>query len=208
MVYVIFAVSQSMWNGLRFSLRQAFALTAKQISPKMQRLNSLPGNWRSQTTFYLIILFIVVADQLSKLWVRNNLDLGQSRPEEGILRFTHVTNDGIIFGLHAPQILSLITPIILIIVALFFYYYMSRYYLSDSWLLKTGFALVIGGSIGNLIDRFRFGYVTDFIDIRLWGVYHWPSFNLADSALIIGIILLAYLLLHLKTFNITDPGKK
>jgi signal peptidase II len=175
----------------------------------MRRLNSLPGNWRSQGIFFLVTLFAASADQLSKLWVRNSLDLEQSWPEEGILRFTYVTNEGIIFGLNAPQMLSLVTPLVVIIAALFFYYYyFNRYTLSDSRLIKIGFGLVIGGSIGNLIDRFHFGYVTDFIDLRLWGDFHWPAFNLADSALVIGVILIAYLLLRLKTFQSTDPGKE
>ena len=144
---------------------------------------------------------------MSKLWVRNNLALEQSLPEKGILRLTHVTNDGIIFGLRAPHMLSLITPIVVVIAALFFYYYCRyRYILPDSQLIKIGFGLVVGGSIGNLVDRFRFGYVTDFIDFRLWGDFHWPTFNLADSTLVIGIILIIYFLLRLKTFQSTDPG--
>ena len=173
----------------------------------MQRLNSLLGNWQSQGIFLLVILLVTAADQFSKLWVRDNLALGQSRPEEGILRLTHVANEGIIFGLHAHQMLSLIIPIVVVIAALFLYYY-YRYTLLNSGLVKVALGLVIGGSIGNLVDRIRFGYVTDFIDLRLWGDFHWPAFNLADSALIIGIILLVYFLLRLKVFQSIDLGKE
>lgn len=173
----------------------------------MRRLNSLPGNWQSQGILFLVVLLVAVSDQLSKLWVRHNLYLGESIPEKGILRLTHVTNEGIIFGLKAPQMLSLVIPIIVVIAALFLYYYCRyKYVLPDSRLIKIGFGLVIGGSIGNLVDRFRFGYVTDFIDLRLWGDFHWPAFNLADSALVIGIILIVYSLLRLKTFQTTTPG--
>ncbi len=145
---------------------------------------------------------------MSKLWVRNNLALDQSRPEEGILRITHLTNEGIIFGIHAPQTLSLVTSIVVIIAALFlYYYYLNRHILPDSRLIKLGIGLVVGGSIGNLIDRFRFNYVTDFIDVRLWGDFHWPAFNLADSALVIGTVLIIYSLLRLKPFKSKDSGK-
>lgn len=175
----------------------------------MRRLNFLPGNWQSQGIFFLVIFVVVTTDQLTKLFIRNSLDLGQSWPKEGILRLTHVTNDGIIFGLSAPQLLSLIIPFVVVITTLFLYYYSSyRHTFPDSWFIKLGFGLVIGGSIGNLIDRFRFSYVTDFIDIRLWGDYHWPAFNLADSALVIGVILIIYFLLRLKPFQSTDPGKE
>jgi signal peptidase II len=175
----------------------------------MRRLNSLPDNWHTQKILFFVVLLVTAADQLSKLWVRNGLDSGQSWPKEGILRFTHVTNDGIIFGLNVPHILSLIIPIVVVTTALFFYYhYLNRYTLPESRLLKTGFGLIIGGSIGNLIDRFRFGYVTDFIDLRLWDDFHWPAFNLSDSALVIGIILIIYFLLRLKPFQSTNPGKE
>jgi len=174
----------------------------------MRRLNFLPGNWQYQGFFFLVILVVVTADQLTKLWVRHDLAVGQSRPEEGILRLTHVTNEGIIFGLHAPQILSLIIPIVVVIVALFlYYYYIYRYELSDGLLMKTGCGLVVGGSIGNLVDRFRLSHVTDFIDLRLWGDFHWPAFNLADSALVVGVILIIYFMLRSKVFQSTNFSK-
>jgi len=171
----------------------------------MRRLNSLPGNWQSQGIIFLVTLVVAATDQLSKLLVRNNLAIGQSKPEEGILRLTYVTNDGIVFGIHAHQILSIVIPIIVVIVAIFLYY---RYILLSSKLVKTGLGLIISGSIGNLIDRIRFGYVIDFIDIRLWGDFHWPVFNLADTALISGVILLIYFLLRLNTFQNIDLDKE
>ena len=112
-----------------------------------------------------------------------------------MLRLTHRENDGIIFGLPAHQIITLILPVIVVIVALSFYYF--RHDLFNSKLTKIGLALVVGGSIGNLIDRFRFGYVTDFIDIRLWGDTHWPAFNLADLAIVMGVILFILFLLRM-----------
>jgi signal peptidase II len=139
----------------------------------------------------------LAADQLSKLWVRENLFLGESVPQEGVLRLTHVTNEGIIFGLSAHPALSLILPILVVAAVLFLYY---RYPMFHSGLIKIALGLVIGGSLGNLVDRIRFGYVTDFIDLHLWGDFHWPAFNLADLAIVIGIILFVYFWLHLKLY--------
>lgn len=161
----------------------------------MLRLSSLRGSWQSQRVLFLVTLLVLTADQLSKLWVRENLLPGESVPKEGVLRLTYVTNEGIIFGLSAPQTLSLILPILVVAVVLFLYY---RYALFHSGLIKIALGLVIGGSLGNLVDRIGFGYVTDFIDLRLWGDFHWPAFNLADLAIVIGIILFVYFWLRLK----------
>jgi len=161
----------------------------------MPRLSSLQGSWQSQRILFLVALLVLAADQLSKLWVRENLLVGESVPKEGILRLTYVTNEGIIFGLSAHPAVSLIFPILVVAAVLFLYY---RYPMFHSGLIKVALGLVIGGSLGNLVDRIAFGYVTDFIDFRLWGDYHWPAFNLADSALVIGIILFVYFWLRLK----------
>ncbi len=161
----------------------------------MPRLSSLQGSWQSQRILFLVALLVLAADQLSKLWVRENLLVGESVPKEGILRLTHVTNEGIIFGLSAHQALSLILPILVVAAVLFLYY---RYPMFHSGLIKIALGLVIGGSLGNLVDRVRFGYVTDFVDLRLWGDFHWPAFNLADLTIVIGIILFVYFWLRLK----------
>jgi signal peptidase II len=160
----------------------------------MPKVNSPPGSWQSQGILFLVILLVAAADQLSKLWVRDNLFLGQYLPEEGILRLTHRTNEGIVFGLPAPQMLSLVLPILVVGAALFLYH---RYTLLNSGLIKIALGLIVGASIGNLVDRIRFGYVTDFIDLRLWGDFHWPAFNLADLALVVGVILIIFFLLRL-----------
>jgi signal peptidase II len=160
----------------------------------MPRVKSLQGSWQSQRVLFLVALLVLAADQLSKLWVRENLLVGESVPKEGILRLTHVTNEGIIFGLSAHPALSLILPILVVAAVLFLYY---RYPMFHSGLIKVALGLVIGGSLGNLVDRLRFGYVTDFVDLRLWGDFHWPAFNLADLTSVIGIILFVYFWLRL-----------
>lgn len=160
----------------------------------MQRLNSLPGSWQYQGIPFLVVLSVVAADQLSKLWVRSSLLIGESRPEEGVFRLTHVANDGGVFGLSIPQPLALSLPILVVIAIVFL---SCRHPLFGSGLVKTGLGLVVGGSIGNIIDRFHLGHVTDFVDLRLWGDYHWPAFNVADSAIVVGVILIIFFLLRL-----------
>jgi len=111
----------------------------------------------------------------------------------GFFRITHIQNTGAAFGLFPDQ--SLVLTIFALIVGtiiLFFVVYGYRYY---PWLGSTAITLVLGlvlsGTVGNLVDRFRFGHVTDFIDFS-----YWPAFNIADSAVTIGVILFALLLLR------------
>ena len=151
----------------------------------MQKINSLRGSWQRLGAFPLMTILAILADQLTKLWIRCNLSLDESLPEEGIFRLTYVTNEGAVFGISVPRMLPLIFSALIIIAACFFYY---RYSLFNSRLAKIALGLIVGGSIGNLVDRLHLGHVVDFIDIRLWGDFHWPAFNLADTAIVIGVI--------------------
>jgi signal peptidase II len=106
----------------------------------------------------------------------------------GCLSLTNVRNTGSAFGLFANQAFLLtLVAIVGLVTILLFYRYLSRISLLSSFAL----GLVFGGAVGNLIDRLRFGYVTDFIDVRLWRDFHWPAFNAADSAITGGSIVLA-----------------
>ena len=159
----------------------------------MQKVNRQELKWR-HIIFSLTALLIVVADQLSKEWIRSNLAVGQSLPETGIVRLTHIRNTGAAFGLFQDQAFAL-TIIALIGVAILLLYGLflcRRFPFLSSRLSMTAIGLILGGTVGNLIDRVRFGYVTDFIDFGFW-----PSFNVADSAVTIGVILLACFFIHL-----------
>jgi len=136
--------------------------------------------------FFFIALLIVASDQLSKIWIRSNLALGQSLPETGFFRLTHVHNTGAAFGLFHGQsfpltIVALVGVAALLVYALFIY---RRFPFLDNMLGRSALGLILGGTVGNLIDRLYFGYVTDFIDIGIW-----PAFNIADSAIVVGIII-------------------
>lgn len=131
-------------------------------------------------------LLVLVADQISKLWVREGLLLGESIPQGGALRITHMANPGIIFGFPAPTAVSVILSVAAIVVFIFMY---RAYVSSDSRLLNVGVGLFIGGSLGNLVDRIAFGEVTDFIDVGMQDALVRTTFNLADVCIIAGIIL-------------------
>jgi signal peptidase II len=151
-----------------------------------------PGKYRGRLGLFLIVLALVVAlDQLSKLWVRAHLTLGESLPITGRLSLTYIGNTGSIFGLLANQaFLLIITGVASLLIILLFLRYLSP----ATTLGIVAIGLILGGAVGNLIDRLRFGYVTDFIDFRLWGNFHWPAFNIADAALTVGILMLIYYL--------------
>ncbi len=160
----------------------------------MQRVNSLLGSWRRNAAFFPTALLVAATDQLSKSWIRSTLAVGESMPETGFLRLTHVRNTGSAFGLFQDQTFLLtIIAFIGIATLLFFVLFMHRRFpFLATMPAKLTLGLILGGTVGNLIDRLRYGFVTDFI-----AVGRWPAFNIADSAVVIGAILIVYLLIRL-----------
>ena len=159
----------------------------------MQKVNSLQGKWWNVVFFFTTALLLVAADQLSKLWIRSNLAIGESLFEVGFFRLTRVHNTGAVFGLFQGQSLPLTIVALVGVAALLlyvFFFYRKLPFLNDR-LGKLALGLVLGGTVGNLIDRIYLGYVTDFIDFNLW-----PAFNIADSAIVVGTIILANSLLR------------
>ncbi len=155
----------------------------------MQKASELRSGWQWNMLLFLIALLVVAADQLSKVWIRSNLLVGQSLFEAGFFRITHVNNTGAAFGLFQGQsflltIVALVGITVLLVYTLVIY---RKFPLLDNRLGRSTLGLVLGGAVGNLIDRLRFGYVTDFISVGLW-----PAFNIADSAITVGVILFAY----------------
>jgi signal peptidase II len=146
------------------------------------------GSWWRGGLFLIIAAFVLALDQISKLWVSSHLGLYETIPLVGCISLTHARNTGAAFGLFANQAFLLtLVAIVGLVVILLFYRYLSRFNILG--ILALG--LIFGGALGNLIDRLRFGYVTDFVDVRLWGDFHWPTFNVADSAITVGSIVLA-----------------
>jgi signal peptidase II len=137
----------------------------------------------------LIAAVIILLDQLSKAWVLRTWPLPQTGEIELVgqwLALTYVRNEGIAFGLFqgVPQLFT-VTSILIVTGAIYVYlYHMPP---DDPW-LPIMLGLITGGAIGNVIDRLRFGYVVDFIK-TLEGRF--PVFNVADSAVVVGVVLMA-----------------
>ena len=143
-----------------------------------------------QAALCLIVVALVSAsDQLSKLWIRNHLPIGESLNITDRLSFIHIENTGSAFGLLANQTFLIIT--ISIAGSLFILLFL-RYLSPATKLSIVSIGLIMGGAVGNLIDRIRSGSVTDFIYFRLWGDFHWPAFNIADAAIVVGVFVLIY----------------
>jgi signal peptidase II len=135
---------------------------------------------------------IILFDLVTKWLVVQRIDLHEAVPViPDFFQLVHVRNTGAAFGLGANAA-SKVVPLLLnagaIAVFAVVVVYALRSAVTDR-LLQTGLHLILGGAIGNLIDRFRFGYVVDFLDVYV-GNHHWPAFNVADSAICIGIALL------------------
>jgi signal peptidase II len=124
----------------------------------------------------------VAADQLTKRIVSGRLGLGDSVHVVGPFSIRHVENSGIAFGLFASAtaLVILLTALAVVWMLVFFARSGARHPV-----LPVSLGLVIGGSLSNLLDRVRLGYVTDFLDLR-----YWPAFNLADSFIVIGVCIL------------------
>lgn len=137
---------------------------------------------------WLILVLILVLDQVTKYLASINLLEGQTIPViNGIFHITLVHNTGAAFGLFQAH--SGVFVVLSIIVASLILYLNYRW-VNKGTLVTCVLALIVGGAIGNLIDRIRLGYVVDFLDFRIW-----PVFNVADSAISIGtIVLIIYII--------------
>ncbi len=138
---------------------------------------------------YGFALLIIVVDQLTKAWILSGLDLREIRQVPvwpPIFNFTWVENRGVSFGLFGDGSARWMLSLFSIIVAGILGWWALR---ADRRLLITAIGFVMGGAIGNVIDRIRFGFVVDFIDFSGTRIFPWV-FNVADSAITIGVILL------------------
>lgn len=147
----------------------------------------------SRPLLFVIAILVIAADRLSKLWVQHNIRPGHARviiPK--VFRITHVMNTGAAFSMFADAShqnwvrIGLISfSILAAIVMLVLIFRMGR----QLTLTTFAFALVLGGAVGNLYDRITLGEVLDFLEVHIVH-YHYPDFNLADSAIVIGGVLI------------------
>lgn len=150
----------------------------------------------------IVAPIVLLIDQLTKRYVEANIPLYTSWAPfpglEGIIQFTHTANTGAVFGLF--QGTSMFFAALAIIVATGIVYF-SLTLPGGQWLLRLALGLQLGGALGNLTDRLRIGHVTDFIDIGPWYI-----FNVADMALIGGIILFAIVIIRDERRNAAAPA--
>ena len=134
-----------------------------------------------------LIVIIVALDQWSKWAIKTSFQLYESKPViQDIFHFTYVTNDGMAFGLSFPggkHILLVMTILLTGFIVGFLWKEKDGHPL-----VKYGLALILSGAIGNLIDRLLYGKVVDFLDVMI-GNFHWYIFNVADSAVTVGMVL-------------------
>lgn len=141
--------------------------------------------------FTLLFILVIVLDQLTKLWVVSSFTLYESYPViPGFFSLTYLTNTGAAFGILAghPTWWRQAFFVGVALVALVVIGFMYRSMRSESGWYTASLALIAGGAVGNLIDRVRLGSVVDFLDVYI-GTHHWPAFNVADSAITVGVTI-------------------
>lgn len=152
----------------------------------------LSGSTRIRLLYLVLSLILFSLDRGTKELVVNRLPLHESVPVvEGFFHLTHVTNTGALFGILAGlssplRGLVFITVPVLAIILILYFQFRSR---EDDLLAQAGLSMILGGALGNLYDRVFLGHVIDFLDFSVAG-YHWPAFNIADSCICLGVLLL------------------
>ena len=149
----------------------------------------MKGKW---TLTLVPALVVIVLDQLTKAMVLARMDLHQSIPlVDGFFALTYVRNTGAAFGIFAGHDSALRVPALLAVAALALgvLLWFVRTVPVDRKLVIAACGAVLGGAIGNMIDRAAYGEVIDFFDVYV-GTWHWPAFNVADAAITCGVIVL------------------
>jgi len=154
----------------------------------------MQSNLSARFSYILIVILILISDRISKSVIVSHFDLGQPTPViDGIFNITYVQNTGVAFGIlsgfSSPAkvlFLALLAGIAAVVVIIYSLRNDPR-----NRMLQGSLALVLAGALGNLYDRIRYGYVVDFLEFHARG-YYWPSFNIADTSISIGVILLAW----------------
>ena len=153
----------------------------------------MPSKLQGRLPYVLLVAATLVLDRWTKALIQNRFDLNDSVPViDGLFNITYVRNTGVAFGIFSSisspaksVMLSIFTAFAAIVVVTYSVRSPAR-----NRLLQTALALILGGALGNLYDRLAYGYVVDFLEFYV-RAYHWPSFNVADTAISVGVLLLA-----------------
>jgi len=147
---------------------------------------------RKKGVFFITLLLVVGFDQISKIYISSTMSLHASHPViDGFFNITYVRNPGAAFGFltSATPLFRSVFLIAVSAAAIVMILYFLTKNRSAGMLLTFALSLIVGGAAGNLLDRLRFGNVVDFLDFYI-ASYHWPAFNVADSAISVGAVLL------------------
>ena len=149
------------------------------------------SNWRNFTLWMLLAAVITFVDQITKLAIIRWVDLYEKIPLNSFINVTHHRNPGAAFSFLADAggwqrwFFTGLASVVSVVIVVWIY----RLRFQGQWVLSAGLALVLGGAVGNLIDRVRLGYVVDFIQVLIAG-WPFPSFNVADAAISVGAAFL------------------
>ena len=149
------------------------------------------GRRRRLGVHWWLVAAIVAVDQASKLAVIAAIQVFDTVALiPGLLNLVHVHNPGVAFGFlnNLDDAYQKIVTTLLALVALVGIGYYARHIRPEEWVARLGLSVILGGALGNLIDRLRLGYVTDFVDVY-WGNWHFWAFNVADASITIGAIM-------------------
>lgn len=146
----------------------------------------------ARAPYFVLTAVVIVLDQITKRLVASSMELHDSREiVAGVLSLTHVRNRGAAFGFLSnadlPYQAVLFAALSLLALGAIAAYAL-KLPAAQRW-PQVALALIMGGAVGNLIDRIAYGYVIDFVDVY-WKVHHWPAFNVADSCISVGVAML------------------
>jgi signal peptidase II len=164
----------------------------------------MPSKLQGRLPYLLLVVGTLILDRWTKAQIQSKFDLHESASViDGFFNITYVQNTGVAFGILS-SITSPVKSILLSVFTAFAAIVVVAYSLrspAENRLLQLALALILGGALGNLYDRLAYGYVVDFLEFYV-GIYHWPAFNVADSTITIGVLLLALEIIRNET-----PGR-
>ncbi len=164
--------------------------------------------YRKHWVIILITPVMVIIDQLSKFYIQSHIMRYEKIVINQYLNITNVPNNGLAFGMFADRLGPWSTWIFLGITIIALVIIVNLFFRTEdkAALLPAALSFVLAGALGNLIDRFHWGYVVDFIQAH-YDRYYWPTFNVADSAITVGVIVLACFILWVFRKGDNQPAK-
>ena len=151
-------------------------------------------NNKFNLTLFFLFLTLVILDQITKALVINFFDLYDSVVLLPIVNLTFVVNYGFAFGLlNNPSLNQILVSLVILAIIIYFLFLLIK---TQDKIFQLTLTLILAGALGNFIDRIFRGFVIDFIDIYI-GKYHWPAFNIADSCITVGFVVLMINILFL-----------